>query len=220
MGGRGSRRAAAPPILHHVLSVQETQTPHLSVIPHAATYPGGRHGRSLRFSHHSDNNEANREITMAVKYWLMKTEPGTYSIDDLEQESDQTTCWEGVRNYQARNLLRDEIQEGDKVLFYHSACKEPAVVGTAVVSRAGYPDHFQHDKRSKYYDAKSDPENPRWYMVDIKLDQKFDQPVTLASLREKASLKGMVLLQKGSRLSVQPVKKTEYTAILKMAGVS
>lgn len=152
-----------------------------------------------------------------MKYWLMKTEPTTYSIDDLERESNQTTCWEGVRNYQARNLLRDDIQEGDRVLFYHSACKEPAVVGTAVVSRPGYPDSHAFDKRSKYYDAKSDPDNPRWYMVDVKLEQKFDAPVTLASLREKASLKEMVLLQKGSRLSVQPVKKKEFDIVLKMA---
>lgn len=154
---------------------------------------------------------------MPVRYWLMKTEPTTYSIDDLEKESNQTTCWEGVRNYQARNLLRDEIQEGDRVLFYHSACKEPAVVGTAVVSRGGYPDSHAFDKRSKYFDAKSDPDNPRWYMVDVKLESKFDQPVTLAALREKASLKDMVLLQKGSRLSVQPVKKKEFDAVLKMA---
>ncbi|MAI69470.1 MAG: EVE domain-containing protein [Rhodopirellula sp.] len=152
-----------------------------------------------------------------MKYWLMKTEPTTYSIDDLERESNQTTCWEGVRNYQARNLLRDDIQEGDRVLFYHSACKEPAVVGTAVVSRPGYPDSHAFDKRSKYYDAKSDPDNPRWYMVDVKLEKKFDAPVTLASLREKASLKEMVLLQKGSRLSVQPVKKKEFDIVLKMA---
>ncbi|MAI32239.1 MAG: EVE domain-containing protein [Rhodopirellula sp.] len=152
-----------------------------------------------------------------MKYWLMKTEPTTYSIEDLERESNQTTCWEGVRNYQARNLLRDDIQEGDRVLFYHSACKEPAVVGTAVVSRPGYPDSHAFDKRSKYYDAKSDPDNPRWYMVDVKLEQKFDAPVTLASLREKASLKEMVLLQKGSRLSVQPVKKREFDIVLKMA---
>ena len=152
-----------------------------------------------------------------MKYWLMKTEPTTYSIEDLENESNQTTCWEGVRNYQARNLLRDDIQEGDRVLFYHSACKEPAVVGTAVVSRPGYPDSHAFDKRSKYYDAKSDPENPRWYMVDVKLEQKFEAPVTLASLREKASLKEMVLLQKGSRLSVQPVKKKEFDIVLKMA---
>ena len=154
---------------------------------------------------------------MTMKYWLMKTEPTTYSIDDLEKESNQTTCWEGVRNYQARNLLRDDIQEGDRVLFYHSACKEPAVVGTAVVSRPGYPDSHAFDKRSKYYDAKSDPDNPRWYMVDVKLEEKFDAPVTLASLREKATLKDMVLLQKGSRLSVQPVKKKEFDIILKMA---
>ena len=152
-----------------------------------------------------------------MKYWLMKTEPTTYSIDDLERESNQTTCWEGVRNYQARNLLRDDIQEGDRVLFYHSACKEPAEVGTAVVSRPGYPDSHAFDKRSKYYDAKSDPDNPRWYMVDVKLEKKFDAPVTLASLREKASLKEMVLLQKGSRLSVQPVKKKEFDIVLKMA---
>ena len=154
---------------------------------------------------------------MTMKYWLMKTEPTTYSIEDLEKESNQTTCWEGVRNYQARNLLRDDIQEGDRVLFYHSACKEPAVVGTAVVSRPGYPDSHAFDRRSKYYDAKSDPDNPRWYMVDVKLEQKFDTPVTLASLREKASLKEMVLLQKGSRLSVQPVKKKEFDIVLKMA---
>ena len=154
---------------------------------------------------------------MTLKYWLMKTEPTTYSIEDLEKESNQTTCWEGVRNYQARNLLRDDIQEGDRVLFYHSACKEPAVVGTAIVSRPGYPDSHAFDKRSKYYDAKSDPDNPHWYMVDVKLEQKFDAPVTLASLREKASLKEMLLLQKGSRLSVQPVKKKEFDIVLKMA---
>ena len=157
---------------------------------------------------------------MPVQYWLMKTEPTTYSIDDLARDKDQTTCWEGVRNYQARNLLRDEVQKGDRVLFYHSACKEPAVVGTAVVSRSGYPDSHAFDRRSKYFDKKSDPENPTWYMVDITLDQKFDEPVTLAALRDRAALKGMVLLQKGSRLSVQPVKKKEFDAITKMAGAS
>ena len=155
---------------------------------------------------------------MPVRYWLMKTEPTTYSIDDLAAEADQTTCWEGVRNYQARNLLRDEIKQGDRVLFYHSACKPPAVVGTAVVSRDGYPDSFAFDRRSKYYDAKSDPDNPTWYMVDIRLETQFEHPVTLAELREKAALKEMVLLQKGSRLSVQPVKKKEFDTVLKMAA--
>ena len=157
---------------------------------------------------------------MPMRYWLFKTEPTTFSIDDLASESDQTTCWEGVRNYQARNLLRDEIQEGDRVLFYHSACKEPAVVGTATIVRPGYPDHYADDKRSKYYDAKNDPDDPTWYMVDVKLDEKFEQPITLASLRERAGLKEMVLLQKGSRLSVQPVKKKEFATVLKMAGAS
>ena len=152
---------------------------------------------------------------MAVKYWLMKTEPTTYSIDDLAKEKNKTTCWEGVRNYQARNLLRDEIKLGDRVLFYHSACKEPAVVGTAVVVRPGYPDKFAFDRKSKYYDAKSDADYPTWYMVDIKLDKKFAKPVTLAELKKRAALKEMVLLQKGSRLSVQPVKKSEFNAVLK-----
>jgi predicted RNA-binding protein with PUA-like domain len=156
---------------------------------------------------------------MAAEYWLMKSEPTTYSIDDLEAEQNQTTCWEGVRNYQARNLLRDKIKLGDRVLFYHSACKEPAVVGTAVVTRPGYPDSHAFDRRSTYYDPKSDPDGPTWYMVDIKLDQKFDRPVTLTSLRGRAGLKDMILLQKGSRLSVQPVKKKEFDTILKMAGV-
>ncbi len=155
---------------------------------------------------------------MTICYWLMKTEPTTFSIDDLAGEPDQTTCWEGVRNYQARNLLRDEIGEGDRVLFYHSACKEPAIVGTAVVTRGGYPDHYAWDPRSKYFDAKSDPENPRWFMVDIQLERKFDRPVTLAELRQRADLKEMKLLQKGNRLSVQPVTPGEFETIEKLAG--
>lgn len=157
---------------------------------------------------------------MAVQYWLMKTEPTTYSVDDLAAESDKTTSWEGVRNYQARNLLRDDVHRGDRVLFYHSACKEPAVVATAIVSREGYPDSHAFDRRSKYHDEKSDPQNPTWFMVDIKLDKKFKQPVTLAQLRDEKALQEMVLLQKGSRLSVQPVKKKEFDRILKLAGVS
>ncbi len=155
---------------------------------------------------------------MTINYWLMKSEPTTFSIEDLAGQPDQTTCWEGVRNYQARNMLRDDIQVGDRVLFYHSACKVPAVVGTAVVSKSGYPDPFQFDRKSNYFDAKSDPENPRWYLVDIKLEKKFERPVTLAELRERAGLKGMVLLQKGSRLSVQPVKKKEFETIEKLAS--
>lgn len=148
----------------------------------------------------------------------MKTEPTTYSIDDLGKEKGKTTTWEGVRNYQARNLLRDEIKEGDRVLFYHSACKEPAVVGLAIVTKEGYPDSFAFDPKSKYFDSKSKQEKPTWFMVDIKLEQKFNHPVTLAELRDQASLKDMVLLQKGSRLSVQPVKKSEFDKIVKLAA--
>jgi len=155
---------------------------------------------------------------MPKRYWLLKTEPTTYSIDDLAAEPNQTTCWEGVRNYQARNLLRDEIKQGDSVLFYHSACKEPAVVGTAVVVRDGYPDDHAFDRRSKYFDPKSDRDNPTWYMVDVRLERKFDQPVTLAELRGRAGLKDMVLLQTGSRLSVQPVKKKEFDTVIKIAA--
>ncbi|WP_230274962.1 EVE domain-containing protein [Rhodopirellula halodulae] len=152
----------------------------------------------------------------------MKTEPTTYSVDDLANESDLTTCWEGVRNYQARNLLRDEIEEGDRVLFYHSACKTPAVVGLATVARGGYPDHHAWDKKSHYFDPKSDPESPTWFMVDVKLDQKLERPVTLAELREEATrarspLSDMVLLQKGSRLSVQPVTKKQFDRVVKMS---
>ena len=156
---------------------------------------------------------------MPVQHWLMKTEPTTYSIDDLAKEKNQTTSGEGVRNYQARNMLRDEIKKGDRVLFYHSACKEPAVVGTAVVARSGYPDSFALDSKSKYYDEKSDPAEPTWYMVDIKLDKRFDRPVTLTELRKQPALNDMMLLQKGSRLSVQPVTKKEFDKILKMAGI-
>lgn len=153
-----------------------------------------------------------------TNHWLMKTEPTTFSIDDLASDPDQTTSWEGVRNYQARNLLRDEIKLNDRVLFYHSACKEPAVVGIATVVREGYPDSHAFDHRSKYYDEKSRVDEPTWFMVDIQLEKRFDQPVTLKTMRETTALKDMMLLKKGSRLSVQPVKKKEYDAILKMAG--
>jgi predicted RNA-binding protein with PUA-like domain len=151
-------------------------------------------------------------------HWLMKTEPGTFSISDLAAQPDQTTCWEGVRNYQARNLLRDEIRQGDRVLVYHSGGQSPAVVGTAVVAREGYPDHFAWDRRSKYYDPQSSPESPRWYMVDIRLEQIFETPIPLAQLRETAALADMPLLKKGNRLSVQPVPKPHFDAIVKMAG--
>lgn len=150
---------------------------------------------------------------MAVSYWLLKTEPGSYSIDDLAAAPEQTTSWEGVRNYQARNMLRDEIQEGDRVLLYHSV-KNPAAVGIGTIVRGGYPDPFAWEPKSKYYDRKSDPANPRWYMVDVRLDEKFATPVPLAEMREMEPLQEMELLRKGSRLSVQRVRKSEWNAIV------
>jgi predicted RNA-binding protein with PUA-like domain len=153
-----------------------------------------------------------------VKYWLMKSEPAVFSIHDLKQCPDQTAEWEGVRNYQARNYMRDEMKQGDRVLFYHSATSPPAIVGTARVVREGYPDDTAWDPASRYFDGKSSPENPRWVMVDIRFEQQFDAPVSLAELRELPVLKDMVLLRKGMRLSIQPVTKPEFEAVLRHAG--
>src|SRR5438045_666581 len=135
-------------------------------------------------------------------FWLVKTEPDSFSIDDLANAPKQTTCWSGVRNYQARNFLRDDMQLGDRVLFYHSSCEVPAIVGVAEVVRAGYPDHTAWDKRDSHYDSASPEDNPRWYMVDLKLVRKFEHPLALPDLRKVSALKAMELLRKGSRLSV------------------
>lgn len=153
----------------------------------------------------------------AKKYWLMKSEPNAYSIDDLAKEKGKTTHWDGVRNYQARNMMRDDMKRGDMVLFYHSNANPPAVAGVAKVVKEGYPDFTALDPKSKYYDEKSSAENPRWFMVDIKLEKKFKSVLPLDDLRQVKALKDMVLLSKGSRLSVQPVKKSEFEAILKLA---
>jgi len=152
---------------------------------------------------------------MAKKYWLMKTEPDVFSISDLQKEPKKTAHWDGVRNYQAQNLMRDQMQVGDGVLFYHSRI-DPSVAGTAKVVRAGYPDHTAREKKSKYYDPKATPENPRWYMVDVQFDSEFDRPIPLAELRETPGLEKMVLLKKGVRLSVQPVSADEYRTILRL----
>jgi len=153
---------------------------------------------------------------MARRYWLMKSDPETFGIRELKRSPGQTTCWDGVRNYQARNLLRDDIGAGDGVLFYHSRSTPPAVMGTAKVVRAGYPDPTQFDGRSTYHDPKSDRSAPRWYAVDIRLEREFERPVTLPELREMPGLDGMVLLRKGSRLSVQPVTADEWKIVLKL----
>lgn len=150
---------------------------------------------------------------MAPKgYWLMKSESSAFSIDDLRQSPDQTTCWDGVRNYQARNFMRS-MAVGDRVLFYHSNADPPAVVGIAEVVKTAYPDSTQFDKKDKHYDPESKPSAPRWDMVDIRYVRKFARPITLDELRKESKLKGMVLLQKGSRLSVQPVTPLEWKHI-------
>lgn len=158
---------------------------------------------------------------MAKKnYWLMKSEPDVFGFDDLMSEPGRTSCWDGVRNYQARNFMRDGMKKGDGVLFYHSNCPEPGVYGVArVVSEEAYPDHTQFDKRSRYYDPKSDPDNPRWFMVDIKGEKRLKQPVTLQEMKEVPALRDMKALQKGNRLSITPVSEKEWKKILEMGGV-
>lgn len=153
-----------------------------------------------------------------MKYWLFKSEPDAFSIDDLAALKGKRDHWDGIRNYQARNLMRDSMKKGDLGFFYHSSCKIPGIVGTVEVVKEAYPDHTAFDPNEKYYDGKSDPDNPRWYMVDVKLKQKFSEIIPLNDLRNIAALKDMVLLKKGSRLSIQPVTAKEWKAILKAAG--
>jgi len=147
-------------------------------------------------------------------YWLMKSEPDCFSIDDLQQRPRETEPWDGVRNYQARNFLRDEIKAGDGVLFYHSNCPEPAIVGLAKVVRGGYPDHTALDPGEKHFDPKASTENPIWYMVDVKYLCHLPTPLTRDDLRRHPLLCKMGVLRRGDRLSVQPVAADEWSAIL------
>lgn len=151
------------------------------------------------------------------RYWLMKSEPSVFSIDDLARGPNRSTCWDGVRNYQARNYMR-AMQEGDQVLFYHSNATPPAIVGIAEVINTVYPDPTQFERSNQHFDPKSDPLKPRWDMVEIRHVRTFAAPLSLTRLRDEPALKGMVLLQKGSRLSVQPVAEKEWRHILNMAA--
>jgi predicted RNA-binding protein with PUA-like domain len=155
---------------------------------------------------------------MPRRYWLFKSEPNVFSIDDLEKSPKKTTMWEGVRNYQARNMLRDDVKKGDGVLFYHSSVEPMAVAGTATVVKEGYPDPTQFQKSAKYYDPNSAKDNPRWFLVDIKFDQKFGRPVTLAEVKEAKGLEKMVLIKKGSRLSIQPVTAAEWRIVRRLGS--
>lgn len=155
---------------------------------------------------------------MPPRYWLVKSEPEAFSIDDLARAPRQTTCWDGVRNYQARNYMRDQMQVDDRVLFYHSSTSPPAVVGTARVVRAAYPDHTAWEPRSDHFDPKASPENPIWMMVDIQLETVFARGVPIDELRAQPALEGMELLRRGSRLSVQPVTAAEFRTIVALAA--
>lgn len=149
-----------------------------------------------------------------MHHWLMKSEPDAYSLDQLKV--DGTTGWEGIRNYQARNFMRDQMRIGDPVLFYHSNTKPPGIVGTATVSALHVIDPLQFDPQSDYFDPKSGPENPRWEMVELRYESHFKHYLPLASLREEPVLQDMLLLKKGMRLSIQPVNPDAYAHILKL----
>jgi predicted RNA-binding protein with PUA-like domain len=149
-----------------------------------------------------------------MRYWLMKSEPTTFSLDDLAGKPEQTYHWEGVRNYQARNMLRDEMKVGDLAFFYHSNCKEPGIVGIMEIVKAGYPDFYAFDPDSPYFDPKSDAQNPRWFMVDVKFVQKLPVPISLKTLKQQPELLELALVRRGNRLSLMSVSARQWQCIL------
>jgi len=151
------------------------------------------------------------------RYWLFKSEPSSYSYDDLESEDDQTAEWVGVRNYQARNFMRDDMKVGDYVLFYHSNAKPPGVIGTARIVREGYPDDSAWNPDSRYYDPKSNSANPTWMMVDIKAERRLPRFISLNELKANPALSEMLVTKRGQRLSIQPVTLGEWAEVLAMA---
>lgn len=152
------------------------------------------------------------------RYWLFKSEPNAYSFDDLMNEADGWAEWDGVRNYQARNFMRDDMKVGDQILFYHSNAKPMAVVGLASVVREGYDDFHGLDPNDQHYEPKATSENPIWSMVDIRGERPLARPVTLAEIKENPNLKDMLLIRKGMRLSIQPVTKEEFDEVVKVGG--
>ena len=151
-----------------------------------------------------------------MRYWLLKSEPDEFSIDDLAAAKKQTTSWFGVRNYQARNFMRDQMKKGDRAFFYHSSCPEPGIAGTAEITAQAYPDATQFDKKSPYFDAKASRDAPRWISVDVTLTEKL-RFIPLTALRAHAELARMRILQRGNRLSVSPVDPAEWAFVLKLA---
>ena len=151
-----------------------------------------------------------------MNYWLMKSEPTAFSIDDLKNMPEQTEHWDGVRNYQARNMMRDQMKVGDQVFFYHSNCEVPGIVGIMEVVRESYPDHTAFDPQSKYFDPKSSPEKPRWFMVDIKYIRHTRRVIPLTELKDCEPLENMQLVRRGNRLSINPVSVDEWNIILRL----
>jgi len=149
-----------------------------------------------------------------MNFWLMKSEPGEFSIDDLKSRPKKTEPWDGVRNYQARNMMRDDMAVGDLAFFYHSNCDEPGIAGIMTIASKPYPDPTAFDPDDKHYDPKSDPDKPRWYLVDVKYKRKLKRVIPLSELKEKKPLQGMKLLQRGNRLSIMPVTEKEWDFIL------
>ena len=149
-----------------------------------------------------------------MQYWLMKSEPSEYSIDHLKR--DKIEHWDGVRNYQARNMMRDQMKKGDLAFLYHSNCDEIGIIGVMTIHKESYPDHTAFDSKDKHYDPKSDPDNPRWFMVDVKYKRKMKRVISLQELREKNGLEDMALVRKGNRLSVMPVNEDEWNLIIAM----
>lgn len=152
-----------------------------------------------------------------MRYWLFKSEPDCFSIDDLSCCPKKTEHWDGIRNYQARNMLKNEIKKGDRAFFYHSNCKPPGIAGMVEVVKAGYPDFTAWDSHSEHFDPNSPPNNPRWYMVDVKFIKKFPRLVTLDEMKRHPKLKHMVINRKGNRLSITPVTLQEWEVVLELA---
>ncbi|PIA16426.1 DUF55-domain-containing protein [Coemansia reversa NRRL 1564] len=175
-----------------------------------------------------ENKNVKHKTAESTQYWLMKAEPDSrivkgvdvkFSIDDLQAMKDSTSPWDGVRNYEARNIMRDKMRAGDKALFYHSNCKEPGIAGIITIVRCGYPDYTAFDINHPYYDPKSDKSSPKWYMVDVKFERKFGKVLALNDLKQHVQLEEMSLIKRG-RLSVQPVRNSEYDYIVSLASES
>ena len=151
-----------------------------------------------------------------MQYWLMKSEPEEFGIDDLERADGSTECWDGVRNYQARNMMRDQMKKGDLAFFYHSNCATPGIAGVMEIVREGYPDATAFDPEDKHYDPKSDPADPRWFLVDVRFVRKLGRIISLSEMKEQRPLEGMLLLRRGNRLSITPVSKAHWDCILSL----